>query len=197
MMRKLVEDDYVKAADELNCDIAALKAVEEVESLGKGYLHDGRIRILFEAHIFHRLTRGRFDRSHPHLSSPKWNRALYVGDVGEWDRLNEARLLDEPAAFQSASYGKYQIMGFNHAICGYPNVRDFVAAMTMSERHQLEAFINFIKARDLDDELQRLDWRGFARIYNGPAYEINSYHVRLASAYRKFSTAPNSVEVNQ
>jgi hypothetical protein len=32
------------------------------------------------------------------------------------------------------------------------------------------------------DDLRRGDWRGFAKGYNGPAYEQNDYHNKLARA---------------
>jgi hypothetical protein len=39
---------------------AEMRAVLAVESLGSGFLADGRPKILFERHWFHRLTGGRF-----------------------------------------------------------------------------------------------------------------------------------------
>ncbi|MGG7377547.1 N-acetylmuramidase domain-containing protein, partial [Escherichia coli] len=40
-------------------------AVIHVESSGAGYQADRRPKILFERHVFHRLTGGRFDAAHP------------------------------------------------------------------------------------------------------------------------------------
>lgn len=181
----LTDDDYKQAAKELDCEVSALKAVTEVEAAGEGFLPDGRPKVLFEAHLFHRYTKGRFDESHPHLSSPIWNRKLYKGGVREWDRLEEARKLKYHAALMSASYGAFQICGFNFAACGFTDVAHFVAAME-TEQGQLKAFIEFIKSQRLDDELRRRDWATFARIYNGPGFSANRYDEKLAKAYAKF-----------
>lgn len=37
------------------------------------------------------------------------------------------------------------------------------------------------------NELQRKDWAGFARGYNGPGYAKNRYDIKLANAYKKYS----------
>jgi hypothetical protein len=36
-------------------------------------------------------------------------------------------------------------------------------------------FVNYIINSNLDDELQNLDFKGFARSYNGPLHERNNY----------------------
>lgn len=182
----LTDADFQKAAEELGCETSAIRAVASVESAGKGFLPDGRPTLLFEAHIFSRLTQRKFDKSHPHISSPTWNRDLYRGGPAEWDRLDEARQLNYSAALMSASYGAFQIMGMNFPACGFADVAHFVESMS-TEAGQLSAFIEFIKSNHLADELSRHDWAGFARIYNGPSYLANHYDVRMASAYKKFS----------
>ena len=91
----------------LQVELAALKAVAEVESGGSGFLPapDLRPKILFEGHIFHRLTSGRYSVSHPNISYPKWDRRQYSGSLaGEWRRLDKAAALDAAAAMQSASW---------------------------------------------------------------------------------------------
>ncbi len=50
----LSEDDLLSFAEEYNLELAVVKAVNEVESSGVGFLIDGRPRILFEGHIFWR-----------------------------------------------------------------------------------------------------------------------------------------------
>lgn len=47
----------------------------------------------------------------------------------------------------------------------------------------LDAFVKFVKKSSLDDELIRLDWAGFARGYNGPAYKDSHYDSKLAASY--------------
>lgn len=186
--RSLTEADWQRAARTLGVDVAAIKAVAEVEASRSGFLADGRPKILFEAHQFSDRTGGRHDRSHPGISSPRWNRDLYVGGAGEHTRLAEAMALNRTAALESASWGRFQIMGFNHRAAGYSNVEDFVAAMRQNEGRQLDAFVSFIRADPaLHRALQNHDWAGFARAYNGERYAENQYDTRLADAYRRLA----------
>src|SRR5438477_364772 len=66
----LVAADVVAVAAQLHCEPAAVWAVCDVESAGSGFLPDQRPRLLFEAHVFGKLTRHAFDRSHPNISPP-------------------------------------------------------------------------------------------------------------------------------
>ena len=49
------------AANALGCEVAAIKAVAEVEAAGVGFHASGEPKILFERHWFSRLTKGRYD----------------------------------------------------------------------------------------------------------------------------------------
>ncbi|HEX5709199.1 MAG TPA: N-acetylmuramidase domain-containing protein [Pyrinomonadaceae bacterium] len=186
---KLTMTDYTDCANDLQCKVAAVRAVVAVESNGGGFLPDGRPKILFEAKYFHNLTKGKYDKTNPNISSPTWNRKLYKGGAKEWDRLNEAAALDRSAALQSASWGLFQIMGANYKLCGFKTIDDFVAAMEQSEGAQLKAFIGFVKSNKLDVPLRKLNWAGFAKGYNGPSYAKNAYDKKLAAAFAKYSKA--------
>jgi hypothetical protein len=178
-------DDYVRAAARLGCHPAAIEAVAAVESSGSGFNPDDSCKTLFEGHIFHRFTGGRFDKTHTTLSFPTATREWYGRTwQDEQTRLEIAMALDETAAMLSASWGRFQIMGFNHGACGYATVQDFVAAMRDSEAKQLEAFVGFIESRHLADELRDCRWADFARLYNGPGYKANRYDEKMANAYR-------------
>ncbi|WP_367989242.1 N-acetylmuramidase family protein [Vibrio sp. NTOU-M3] len=185
-LKGLSEQDFEQAAEALSCDVAAVKAVSEVESAGSGFFNNGAPAILFEAHQFSKYSQHRFDESHPDISSRKWDRSLYVGGEKEYERLQKAMQLDRTAALKSASYGRYQIMGFNHQASGYDDVESYVRDMFLAERHHLMAFVNFIKSNSkLTQAIQTLDWPSFARYYNGPAYAENHYDEKLQSAYDK------------
>lgn len=187
----LTQKDFESAAKELKCEVAAIKAVAEVEAPRGGFLPSGRPVILFEAHIFSNKTNHKYDASHPHISSKTWNRKLYLGGEKEYSRLEEAMKLDEMAALESTSWGKFQIMGFNYKICGWNNVKDFVNDMYISESYHLKAFVSFIKYSKLDKHLINKNWKAFARAYNGPAYEKNKYDIKLESAYKKYKEQEN------
>ncbi len=182
----LIEKDYIEAAKILNVDVACIKAVAEVESRGDGFLKDGRPKILFEAHIFGKLTKYKFNNSHPYLSSLKWNKTLYKGGAKEYNRLVKAKSLDTAAALKSTSWGKFQVMGFNYKICGWKTIDDFVKDMFITEREHLLSFIGFVKSLKLDKYLKSLDWTKFAYYYNGPGYKKNFYDIKMKKAYEKY-----------
>jgi len=186
--------DLHTAALALGCDVGAVQAVLTVETGGEGgFLPDGsgRPRILFEAEVFSRLTAGRFDATHPDISSPVPNQSLYEGGAAEYDRLAEAVTLDRGAALQAASWGLFQVLGENYGICGFADVAGFVAAMAAGEGEQLAAFTAYCRsARDgLPAALAAHDWATFAYGYNGPGYAANGYDVRLAAAYARATGA--------
>jgi hypothetical protein len=183
----LTESDWQHAATLLGCDVAAIKAVADVESPGAGFLSSGEPYILFEAHIFSRLTNHFYDDSHPQISSRTWNRQLYRNSKGEHERLQQAVQLNRNAALQSASYGRFQICGFNWQRCGYASLQDFINDMYKDEAAHLKAFCGFIKSMGLADELQRKDWIGFARGYNGPQFSANNYDEKLQAAHQRYA----------
>jgi N-acetylmuramidase-like protein/putative peptidoglycan binding protein len=167
----------------LGVNAAGVWAVLTVETRGFGFLADRRPQILFERHIFHRLTGGRFDTVNSNLSNPL--PGGYSGGAGEYTRLESAMALDQDAAIQSASWGIAQIMGFNFGIAGFPSVDEMVAAMVRDEGQQLSAMAEFIRGNHLDQALRDQDWASFARGYNGADFERNQYDARLAAAFAK------------
>jgi hypothetical protein len=183
---QLEEADFQRAAEALACEVACIKAVTEVEAGGNGFFASGRPKILFEAHIFSQQSGRRYDQSHPDISSRRWNRALYKGGEGEYDRLQKAIRLSARVALQSASWGRFQIMGFHYQRCGFSSVEAFVQAMFESEGHHMEAFVRFLQGAHLDVPLRTKRWTVFARGYNGAGYATNKYDVKLASAYQKY-----------
>src|ERR1051325_1662541 len=104
----LSDADVIAQAASLAVEPAALWAVCDVESAGGGFLPDKRPKILFEAHVFGKLTQHRWDAAHPEISAPRWNRALY-GPAGahQYHRLTRALGLYQGAAFEGASWGLF------------------------------------------------------------------------------------------
>lgn len=162
-----------------------LPAILEVETQGLGFLADGRPKILYEAHVFHRLTGGRHHDDHPTLSAPKWDRSLYWGGAGEYVRLERAMQLDEPAALKACSWGLPQILGLNHRPAGFVTVYAMVEAFADDAVAHLNALTTFLQSQDLDDQVRAWNWERFARGYNGPGYAKNRYHLKMAVAAAK------------
>lgn len=182
MKPQLTEGDYERGAARVPCDVPAIKAVTIVEAPRGGFGPDGKPTILFERHVFSRLTGGIYDKSHPDISNPK--PGGYGGYSEQHGRLARAAVLNRDAALQSASWGKFQIMGFNYTLAGFTTLQDFINAMYEGEPQHLEAFISFILHEGLGDELREHRWADFARRYNGSSYAVNRYDTKLAAAFR-------------
>lgn len=189
--KKLSKADIIAVANDLNIEPAALKAVIDVEAAGEGFDKQGRPTILFEPHIFwdelgkiHYYTkRTELAKKHKGLLSQKWDKSLYRIGGSSHDKLKIGADLHWDAAHKSASWGLGQIMGFNAQKIGYATLKDFIDDMYESEAKQLKAMGMFLKANGLISKLQRHDWAGFARGYNGSAYAKNQYDTKLAAAY--------------
>lgn len=182
---KLSDEDFCRAAKRLGCSVAAIKAVAEVESRGDGFDAQDRPKILFERHKFAKYTKGRYVKTHPGICN--WKPGGYGKESAQYGRFSEAFMLDPTAAMLSASWGKFQVMGFNFAICGFKSVGEFVDAMKESEGRHLDAFVEYVRHNSLADELQSLNWAAFARGYNGADYKKNNYDRKMADSYKKYS----------
>lgn len=181
-------DDFERAALALDCEPAAIQAVADVEAPGGGYDPDGIApKILFEAHVFSCLTAREFDVGHPKISSARYNPRLYDGGAAEHKRLQTAVALNREAALSSASWGRFQIMGFNWRIAGARDLQDFINRMYRSEDAQLDCFVKVVQHMGLDDELRDHRWQDFKAVYNGP--RPNDYAARMREAYRKLKGA--------
>lgn len=200
----LSEKDYQLAANLLSCEIAAVKAVVEVESRGSGFQVDGKPIILFEPYQFADHTKNRFAGKtvtiHGVIYPLSINRrervwtvknAKYGPSSIQHLKLDAAKALDETAAYKSCSWGLFQILGSNYRMCGYSSVQNFVAAMCKSEFEQLQAFCHFVINAKLATALINHDWVEFAVHYNGPkqdkgtADETDDYDYFLQKAYEK------------
>lgn len=185
MNRILTEKNYKDVASDLGIEVEAIKAVAEVESNGSGFLPNGYPKILFEGHLFHKFTGGKFDATEPTISYPKWTKEYYLGGVNEYRRLHIAAALDHTAALKATSWGKFQILGANYYDAGYEKISLFVHEMHETEANHLKAFVNIIRSWNLVDALKYHKWDIFARKYNGSNYKQNNYDVKIARAYNR------------
>jgi len=193
--RKLSRLEIVAKAKELKLEPAVVAAVTKVESAGRGFLNDGRPKILFEGHIFWKELEKRnieprlYALEYPDIVYQHWSRRYYLGGEREYERLRKALNINSKAALCSASWGLFQIMGFNHQIVGFNAIEDFVANQHESEYEHLKAFCKYIEKEGLLKNLQEKKWKAFAEGYNGPRYAENRYDEKLAIAYRKYVQA--------
>jgi type VI secretion system secreted protein VgrG len=184
----LTEQDYKKAAADLDCEIEAIKAVAITETGNSGSFYDFYEdlvpSILFERHYFSRLTGGLYDETHPEIS----NRVTggYGKFSAQYNKLVIAHSLDSSAALKSASWGRFQIMGANHKLCNYETVEEFVYDLSLSENNHLRCFVEFIKNNhQLHKAIKEKDWLTFALKYNGP--QQKGYDIKMKENYEKIS----------
>lgn len=190
--KHLAAADLVRAAGQLGVPLASVRAVNEVESRGQGFLPDGRPVILFERHVFYkRLQEHGID---PEPIAAKWpnicnkERGGYHGGAAEYVRLETAKQIHPAAAYEACSWGAFQVMGYHWQPLDYASVFDFVRLMQQDEASHLDAFVRFIAHEaPLLAALKARKWPAFAKGYNGPNYADNLYDVKLARAYDKYA----------
>lgn len=195
----LKESDITSLADQLQLEPAVIKAVNAVESSGRGFFINGLPKILFEGHIFWRQLQQRgynpatMQKGFEDVLYPVWTKKFYFGDKREWDRMEKAISISPDsqvaeAAYSSASYGLFQIMGFHFSALGYEDIVGFVADMKESEGKQLDVFGKYLQVNNLTIYLKNHQWAEFAKRYNGSGYLDNRYDTKLADAYARFSS---------
>lgn len=187
---------YQIAASLLKCEIPVIKAVAGVESNGSGFLSDGRIKILFEPHIFYRelkkenISFSAFAIKHPKIAYLKQGTYPYGTYADQYERLKIARSLDWEIASKSCSWGKFQPLGLYHKECGFDTISEMIKRFEMNEYEHLMGFVRMIKFRKLDIYLQKRDWTEFAKAYNGSGYKgklgiSDDYDFKIRTLYKK------------
>jgi hypothetical protein len=204
--KTLSDLEISSVAKDLGIEFASIKAIIEVEAhkekiknndgkiekVSSGFLSDGRPAILFEGHIFWNKLKENgknpkdYQKGNEDILYPSWTKQYYKGGIGEYERMEKAKKIDEDAALKSASYGLFQVMGYNFDKEKYKNVEEFVNAQNKSELFQLDAFVSFIKVNNLIPYLKNKNWPKFAEKYNGPKYKENQYDTKLFKAYEKY-----------
>lgn len=182
------EQDYIKAAKRIGCEIESIKAVDAIESRGSGFLTNGDPKILFEPHIFFKELKKKYGKD-PKITDicyPVWGTKPYGSVSIQHKRLQEAIKIDRECALKSASWGRFQILGNNYKSCDCNNLQEFINKIYKSEADHLDLFVSFIINENLEDELIHKNWKGFAASYNGKFYYKNAYDKKLKEAYEKF-----------
>lgn len=210
--RYATAQDYTELAKRLKVPESYVRAVAEVETRDHAFLVTGKTTILFERHKFdsllskalkkqHVLARllkqlaiegnaqdvlALIRKRHPNICSS--TAGGYLGGAKEWERLELARSFDQDAAFESASWGRFQIMGFNHKLAGYPSAVAMALDYEHSEKNQLKSLATFIENQpNMHSALKRRDFAEFAKLFNGPAYKNNQYDTRMDSAEKRWA----------
>ena len=193
MSKKLTIEQIQQQAEKLGIETAALQAIHEVECRGSGFNPDNMPVILFERHVMRqRLIANKFfsiaekmEIKRPDLCNKSSGAyGLYSAQHG---RLIAAVQYHRESALESCSWGIGQVMGYHWKSLGYPSLQAFINAMYKDEASQLDAMCRYIKVNNLVNVLKNKDWKAFAKGYNGQSYAKNSYDIKLANAYKKWS----------
>lgn len=184
----VTEEMYETYANFLGVEIAALKAVVDVEASGSGF-EGGFLKIRWEGHKFRKFLSGDQlkEAENKGLAYKYSDRHKYPQPLGMAEihlLLRCAREINNDAALMSISMGMGQVMGFHYRAIGFSSPQEMFDVNTESIDGQMRSFVGYIDAFGLKDELVNLDWAGFARGYNGPDYKVNNYDVKLEQAYR-------------
>ncbi|MDE6684684.1 MAG: N-acetylmuramidase family protein [Duncaniella sp.] len=186
----LTEDDFREVAERIGVEVAAIKAIVDIEAgpSHEGFSAPGKPLINFDLTMFRRFATRRgvnlskYSQSHSVVFNSHRGSQIKANA-----RLDAARSIDSDAAVEGTFWGMFQIGGFNWKKCGAESLDDFVMRMSRSERDQLDMFVEFVDNSGLLKYLKSKDWESFARGYNGPAYARRNYHTRMASAYARHS----------
>lgn len=193
--RQLTEADYRQVADELDVEVAAIKAIVEIETgrTQRGFNADDTPVINFDLKVFRtmaarrKIKLGNYTESHAIVFERPDAGRFGSQQKAHHACLRKAMSIDTVAAIEGTFWGMFQIGGFNWKRCGTSSPQEFAELMSRNEREQLELFAGFMRSSGLLPYLRAKNWRAFARGYNGPSYAAHGYHTRLAAAYRKFS----------
>ena len=183
----LTESDFRLVAEELNVEVAAIKAVVEIEAgkAMKGFWAPGIPVINFDRTMY--LKYRSKANSKEGASGEVVPEGLSGYALKEWTELINARKNNAQGANLGTFWGMFQIGGFNYKLCGCESVDEFVKRMAFSELEQLQLFALFITNTGMVESLRKKDWSAFARRYNGPSYAKRGYHTKMAKAYKKYS----------
>jgi len=180
----LSEQQYRNEAARYGINPAALHAFSDVESGGEGYTSNGRLKIMYEPHIFSQLTNKVYDGVPAgdygvSCSYPSWCKPpkcpvgcrvhpYSLDQEARWGVLAFAAELNFEAALGACSWGAFQILGKWWKQLGYPTVWHFVVQMNNggSAAH-LNAAMRFLQYNGVIDEMKRGEWSKVIEAYNG------------------------------
>lgn len=198
----ITQKQWEDAADSLQCEVAVLKAIAEVETKGAAFWRlnsvDGKHvpSILFERHWFSRLTKGAYDKTHPDISGPAYTskkgadaKDRYGSYATSYLRLINAYRLNPEAALASCSWGKFQIMGGEYKNCEQSSAEAMAIEMCSGESRQIKLLAAFIRHKaggKLWAAVKAKNWAHIALYYNGGDYKKNTYDQKMESAYAKY-----------
>lgn len=185
----VTQEELLGFARRLGGSLNQVKAVSIVESGGSGYNDQGQPKALYERHYMWKRLRIRI----PLLSDPVPGGYTIDADKDglndSWEKLADAAMLGNPIkAFESASFGKFQVMGAWAEKLGYENALEFAYSMVGAEVAHYEALVRYIEVFGGVAKFRAISGNPanctpFAEFYNGPKQK--GYDRRIATEMRR------------
>jgi hypothetical protein len=177
----IAESQYAAIAKELNCEVAAIKAIVKNETKNEAFFANGLPSILFERHIFYENTKPT-KGSHPFAKFPDICKPSVGGwgasGIFQYERLIKAAKLDKNAALRSCSWGAFQVIADPYEILGYDNPSQIANECMASMDGQIKLFIGFMKMKDKEvsiiKHIKNKDWEKVASAYNGKYWKTTN-----------------------
>ena len=193
-LKHLTTKDILDASIRYRIPYSVLAAISEKESRGSGFTDDDKPKVLFERHWMRKsliaagldvcATITQLQREDLCSSSM----GGYLGGKREYTRLQTAMRINREAAMMSASYGRFQIMGFHYKRLGFDTVEEYYNEVHTSEEKHLEHFCKFVSSdKALHKAMQDMDLETIATIYNGPNHAKNNYVADLTKLIDKYN----------
>ena len=148
---------------------------------------DGRMRLRFDAALFHERWGGSTAAHSPTISAStrrgrgrdssagRGRRSLGGGprdQASEWAAFELARSLDKAAACEATALGFLGLLGASYVQAGYASAAEMLDAFASSERFQVLAFFDLLAGRGAGsrqaEALRQRDLEAFAVLHAGP-----------------------------
>lgn len=180
-MKTITKEQIVALAAIFKIPVSRVQAFREVESGMMGFdLLTGKIIIQFEPVWFKRKV--------PYAPSGLWSVNKVERQTAEWLAFNDAFYKNANGAMEATSWGSMQVMGFNYKRLGFKTVGAMVDFAKKSEYNQIWLGLKYIQTdARLYHALIIGDFDMVAYLYNGENYKIYGYHIKLATADKKYS----------
>ena len=156
----------------------ALEAIAQQETKGEPFYKPGQAKILFERHYMYKILKdmkynvNKLHKQYPDLVNP--NGGGYGKYSAQYLKLSDAKKINESAAIQSASWGRFQVMGKWYAY-RYNSAKELETAMNFSEKEQLLYFAAYLQnTPGMIDALNSEKWEEVATLYNGAKWRTKN-----------------------
>lgn len=188
--KELVSMKVIKAGDP-GLELAAVKAVTQTESRGRGYFENGLPVILYERHKFFGFTKPKMPPPPKNKKATKVAATVHpfakfsdicnpkAGGYGpeaiQYEKFVKAALLDKNAAIKSCSWGGFQVLGEYYDQIGFSSATDLANSSIRSMDGQAKLFVGYLKMNHAAlKALFAKEWETFTYNYNGSGWKTNN-----------------------